>query len=300
MIAMPDNVIPFAMPKRPRILIKEALPDQRKLSVIPIRAGTDTRLHGGTLRTLIVLCSFCNRAGLTWVGQAKIGEKLGISRQAVTKQMAILVKCGYVVVIKKGFRAERANTIRVIFDDSIDTETAIAVTSRQENNRPPSMEDTPDIAGLRRIANLMANLPNQPPTRSATMPTSGTTKTVQRIKDDIAKATAKRTSRATHRQPLEVAHEEGLHTQPHRQPHRQLPEVAQREVNGINGITIIKSSTKLCLGNLALQTLIDAGMTERQIESDLAVLVPLFQAEGIEPSDNVLVSSILQMRRDVR
>jgi len=132
------------------------------------------------------------------------------------------------------------------------------------------------------------------------MPTSGTTKTVQRIKDDIAKATAKRTSRATHRQPTEVAHEEGLHTQPHRQPHRQLPEVAQREVNGINGISIIKSSTKLCLGNLALQTLIDAGMTERQIESDLAVLVPLFQAEGIEPTDNVLVTSILQMRRDVR
>ena len=293
---MPDNVIPFAMPKRPRILIKEALPDQRKLSVIPIRAGTDERLHGGTLRTLIVLCSFCNRAGLTWVGQAKIGETLGISRQAVTKQMAILVKCGYVVVVKKGFRAERANTIRVIFDDSIDTETAIAVTSRQENNRPPSMEDTPDTAGLRRIASLMSNLPNQPPTRSATMPTSGSTKTVQRIKDDIAKATAKRTSRATHRQPSEVAHEEGSH----RQPHRQLPEVAQKEVNGINGISIIKSSTKLSLGNLALQTLIDAGMTKRQIESDLAVLVPLFKAEGIEPGDNVLVTSILQMRRDVR
>mgnify|MGYP000067452327 CR=1 FL=1 len=32
----------------------------------------------------------------------------------------------------------------------------------------------------------------------------------------------------------------------------------------------------------------------------LAVLVPLFQAEGIEPTDNVLVTSILQMRRDVR
>jgi hypothetical protein len=54
------------------------------------------------------------------------------------------------------------------------------------------------------------------------------------------------------------------------------------------------------LNNLAVQTLIDAGMTERQIESDLAVLVPLFQAEGIEPTDNVLVTSIMQMRRDVR
>jgi hypothetical protein len=49
-----------------------------------------------------------------------------------------------------------------------------------------------------------------------------------------------------------------------------------------------------------LQTLIDAGMTEMQVEADLAVLVPLFKAEGIDPTDNVLVTSILQMRRDVR
>lgn len=299
MIAMPDNVIPFEVPKRPRIKLKEPLPDQRKVSVIPIRAGVDERLHGATLRTLIVLCSYCNRAGLTWVGQAKIAEARKVSQQAVSKQMAILIKCGYVVVVKKGYTGLYANTLRVIFDDSIDTETAIAVTSRQENNRPPSMEDKPDTAGLRRIASLMAGLPNQPPTRSATMPTSGTTKTVQRIKDDIAKNTAKRSKLSTGLQPSEVVNREGSHTQLIEKS-SQPPEVVRSKELSINTGINNHKSTKLRLNNLALQTLIDAGMTERQIEADLAVLVPLFQAEGIEPTDNVLVTSILQMRRDVR
>ena len=131
------------------------------------------------------------------------------------------------------------------------------------------------------------------------MPTSGTTKTVQRIKDDIAKNTAKRSKLSTGLQPSEVVNREGSHTQLIEKS-SQPPEVVRSKELSINTGINNHKSTKLRLNNLALQTLIDAGMTERQIEADLAVLVPLFQAEGIEPTDNVLVTSILQMRRDVR
>ena len=131
------------------------------------------------------------------------------------------------------------------------------------------------------------------------MPTSGTTKTVQRIKDDIAKATAKRSKLSTGIQPSEVVNREGSHTQLIEKS-SQPPEVVRSKENGIKSSINIKTCITLRLHNSAVQTLIDAGMTERQIEADLAVLVPLFQAEGIEPSDNVLVTSILQMRRDVR
>ena len=66
MSAMADNVVSFEIPKLPKLKLQDAPPDGRKVAVLPIRAGSDRRLHGGTLRTLIVLCSYCNRAGLTW------------------------------------------------------------------------------------------------------------------------------------------------------------------------------------------------------------------------------------------
>lgn len=135
-LPLPDNV--FKLPKRrPKIVEKQAPPDQRSLAVVPLRAIRDRNITDSQLRTLTVICSYCNRAGITWVGQDRIGQDLGVSKQSINKQVKRLVDLGYLEVVSKGFRGERANTMRVIFDPQIKTEDAIAVTSGIEDTRPP-------------------------------------------------------------------------------------------------------------------------------------------------------------------
>lgn len=306
---MPENIVPFTLPKKPRVKQKEAPPDQRKLAVIPIRAGTDERLHGATLRCLIVLCSYCNRAGLTWVGQAKLAEHLNVSRQAVTKQMKLLAEHGYIEVVKKGWRGERANTIRVIFDQSVDVDTAIAITNPIEDTRPPSMQDEqPDPEGQRRVAQLIAKALKQPTKpKEFTMPKSGETRAVRQVKEAMQKAQAKR----SHKQPTEVANEditqvanEAVDNHAHRQPDRQPSEVAQtqKEHSNRQPISNLNESylkVKSCLGNFEVEELKGQGLTDAQIADALDVLLPAYQAEGLTPTSRVLADSILQLSRDV-
>jgi hypothetical protein len=304
MSALPDTVVPFVLPKKPKVKQKESPPDQRRLSVLPIRAGKDQRLHGGTLRTLIVLCSYCNRAGLTWVSQAKLAQDLGVTRQAIGKQLALLVKLEYVQIVKKGFRGVYSNTLRVIYDDSVDTDTAIAITSAQEDNRPPTMpieDDRPDPAGQRKIASLLAQAFKSPPTRSKTMPKSGETRTVREMKEAIQKAQSKH----SHKQPPEVANEEvknklsigNLEAQI-----RQPPEVAptgKERIKRVSKEDLFKRSLD-CLGNLEVDELIADGLTAEQIADSLDTLLPLYRAEGIEPTSAILADGIRQLQADAR
>jgi hypothetical protein len=139
-MAEPARVIEFKLPKRrPKIVEKVAPPDQRKFAVLPMAAVMDKELHGFTVKVLAVLCSYCNRAGLTWVGQQRIAEHLGVAKQQVARAMKQLRERGHIEVVSKGFRGEKANTTRVIFAADISTEDAIAVTSSQEDTRPPEV-----------------------------------------------------------------------------------------------------------------------------------------------------------------
>ena len=131
------QVIEFKLPKRPKIIEKQAPPDQRKFAVVPMRAATDTELHGFSVKVLVLLCSYANRAGITWVGQQRIAEHLQVSKQQVARAMKQLRERGHIEVMSKGFRGERANTTRVIYDPEIKADDAIAITSGQEDTRPP-------------------------------------------------------------------------------------------------------------------------------------------------------------------
>lgn len=323
--------IAFQLPKRPRVKEKDPLPDQRKLAVIPIRACTDRKLTEGMLRVLILLCSYCNRAGITWVGQTKLGTDLGVSRQAVTKQMTKLQAAGYIEVIAKGFRGARANTIRVIFDPSVDAETAMAITSRYEDTRPPAIKEKQDREmtepidpeGQRRIAQLVAKaLKNPNPKPERTMPSTGQTRTVKAMKEEIAKTKQKRSKAVdklstteAHRQPPEVANQdahignqEASIGNPQRLPHRQPLEVArtQEEHSRDKVIEVIELKIKdkpNVLRNLEVEHydfLIESRMTPEQIADCLEHLLPLFHAEGLNPSSRILTDSILQLHRDTR
>ena len=308
MSALPDNIVAFELPKRPRIKPKDAPPDQRRLAVLPIRAGKDQRLHGSTLRTLIVLCSYVNRAGLTWVSQAKLAEDLGVSRQAVQKQLALLQTTGYVQVVKKGFRGEYSNTLRVVFDEGVSAEDAIALTSAQEDTRPPTMEDTPDPAGQARIASLIAKALKSPnPKKEYTMPKTGETRTVKAIREANQKAKAKRTA-APHTQPPEVANEQAsevanapvdnsLHTQPDRQP----PEVAPTEENvGIDKVSSSKGINKtigvLCnLSEVQRAEIASAGVTDTEASQALELLLDTYRSEGLTPNQATLAAEVISL-----
>lgn len=230
-MAEPAKVIEFKLPKRrPKVIEKQAPPDQRHYVVMPIKALTDKRLTDNQIRILGVLCSYCNRAGITWVGQARIGKDLGISQQAVAKQLKGLREHGYIEVTSKGFRGERANTIRVIHDQSISQEDAIAATSSQEDTRPPHMakqqlreatkppeeEFTEEqmAANRARLRELLGGLAGRNGTHHYNKP--------ERISEIMArKPRAKPASKAQpHTQPNTVVNEEPLHTQPHTQPNR--------------------------------------------------------------------------------
>lgn len=108
---------PIKLPKKPRILRKEQQPDQRTVTIVPIRAATDRSLTPMELRVLMVLCSYTNKSGLTWVGMKRVGDHLGVSISRMTRLTQGLTRKGYLRVLYKGFPGERAQTRQVIFND---------------------------------------------------------------------------------------------------------------------------------------------------------------------------------------
>jgi len=64
----------FDIPKKPKLKLKTAMPDQRQIAVMPLRALKDKTLRNGAIRVLGLVCSYANRAGITWVGQERLHE----------------------------------------------------------------------------------------------------------------------------------------------------------------------------------------------------------------------------------
>jgi len=321
----------FTLPKKPRIKEKDAPPDQRKVAVLPFKAVFDERLTPGALQVLAAVCAYCNRAGITWVSQARLASELKITRQAVTNQLAKLRAAGYVEIVKKGYKGQRSNTLRVIYDSTVDAETAMAITSRYEDTRPPALREEqerqmyvqPDPEGQRRIAQMVAKaLKNPNPKPERTMPKSGETRAVREVKEAMAKAKAKRTKAVekpvdqmppmdTPECPMDrkptVSNEASIgHSTVSSVDTQEFPITRQEHLRDKD--IKVKDKEKIkdkpnVLGNLEVQdfdSLIEARMTPEQIEECLEHLLPLFRAEGLNPSSKVLADSILQLHRDTR
>lgn len=319
--------IAFQIPKKPRVKEQEALPDQRKVVVLPFPAVFDKRLTHGALQALAALCAYCNRAGITWVSQKRLAQELGISQQAYSKQFKQLVACGYVEVVKKPFKGQRSATTRVIYDPTVSADDAIAMVSSKEDARPPYMKEqqmtemqdnTPDPEGLRRIAQLVAGALKQPTKpKEYQMPKSGETATVKKMKEDIAKAKGKRTSN----NPQVV--KQGVSQQAHSQPTGCIEKDSQHnsQVVSVNNLEVVhntvfnkdidsikdisKDSSKEYLDSYEqledkdIQRLLTC-MTHADVREGIDTLLPLFRAEGLNPSSQVLADSILQMHKDAR
>jgi len=305
MSALPSNVVDFKLPKKPKVREKEEQPFQKKYAVIPARAIHDPAITHGMLKVLLALCSYTNRAGITWVSQKRLAQDFKVSRQSITRQLTKLRDLGYVTIASKGFRGERSNTLQVIFDPSVTAEDAVAITSSIEDTRSPTMKQNdaklaadglPDLspeqirANKIRLAEMLSGLNmngnikhSQPRPIGEIM---GNKKTV-------------------HRQHQEVANEQppiGNQKGSHRQPHRQPPEVAQKiEVEGNRRlfIKIIERELKVTLNNELTMKLIDSGITDNELCATCQTLLSKQQAEGLGiPQGEELLLALLTISAD--
>ena len=313
----------FTIPKKPRVYAKDPLPDQRKVAVVPIKAVYDQKLSHGAFHVLAALCSYCNRAGITWVSQTRLAKDLNISQQAVAKQFKQLRDCGYLETVKKGFKGERTDTLRVIFDSSVDAATAMAVTSSMEDTRSPQIKqeqqmeaDRPDPEGQRRVAQAISKVLKQPTKRIKTMPKSGETVTVRNMKAAIQKAQSK------HQQPVDnhahnhnpqVVNVDKLHSQPNHNlqvvdntentdtSRQVVSNQVVKEVNLNNqNSSNLKSDLSVVLNKREVEELIADGLTADRIAEHLETLLPLYASEGITPSSAILMAGIRQLQADAR
>lgn len=305
--------VKFVLPKRPRVMRKDPPPDQRKVAVVPIRAVFDKKLTHGGLQALAALCSYCNRAGVTWVSQTRLAQELGITQQAVAKQFKQLKELGYLEVMRRGFKGERTDTLRVIFDPSITGEDAIAMTSGpKEDTRPPAIreeqeraaraaQEQPDPEGQRRIAELVraalqkSMINNQP--KEYTMPKTET-RTVREMKAKMRKPVDKTvdtgvdsvgiTKETTYNQ--EVV-KQATFTTSGTKFHNL--EVVHNTENTINKVIRLLSTTNL-------KKLEEAGMKPEEVDQAYDTLTELFAAEGVQPSEAVMTDAILQLHMDAK
>ena len=294
MSALPDNIVEFKVPKKPRVKEKEPSPDQRKFAVMPLRALRDKNLTDVQVRVLGLICSYTNRAGITWVGTQQLATDLQVSRQAISKQLVKLKAAGYVEVVKKGFTGERTDTIRVVFDESIDVDTAIAVTSNIEDTRPPVIKERDakleaDKEGLRKIQELIKGTikPVQPPPKEYRMP-KGDTVTVAKMKAEIA---AHKARKAKHTVNQEVVNQE-----PHIDNHMDNQEVVTNIEERTN--RLLKDNYLKELNESLLKVLSDS-LTDNELSATLLKLQERCQAEGVPmPRDANLVEALLVLHAD--
>lgn len=130
----------FTIPKQPKIVKKDKQPDQRQIAVMPLRALADKRLDNQAIRVFGLVCSYANRAGITWVSRKTIADILKVTPQAVSTQVAQLKRYGYIEVVRKGYKGQRTETMRVVFNKDISLNDALANASSTDDLRSPQMK----------------------------------------------------------------------------------------------------------------------------------------------------------------
>ena len=83
----------------------------------------DKRLHGtAALSLLVVICTYTDQLGVTWVSQDRLAVDLGVSRTAIAKQMRRLRDLGYIVYAKKRSKYQKTTSVRVVFPSAPENE----------------------------------------------------------------------------------------------------------------------------------------------------------------------------------
>tara|TARA_X000001316_G_C908587_1_gene24541 strand:- start:159 stop:764 length:606 start_codon:yes stop_codon:yes gene_type:complete len=113
----------YNLPKQRKIKEKTPAPDQRKFAVVPLHI-LEKPLTLGSLRVLIVLSSYCNKAGFSHVSLNRIANDLGVTSQTVSYHMSRLQRLKIVKKISGHYTMIKGATRRIIYDDNISNEDA--------------------------------------------------------------------------------------------------------------------------------------------------------------------------------
>jgi DNA-binding transcriptional MocR family regulator len=151
----------------------------RKFVISPVRALYDERLTFGTYKVLCLICSYCDKKGITWVSQQTLSEDMKVTRQAITNQIIKLRNLGYIEIIKKGHRHSHSNTIRVIFDE---TQLVVDQLEVDDVNQKKKVLDM-----INKAFNRPAQLDAAKPTKRDESPTVKAMKEhIQRVKNKVS------------------------------------------------------------------------------------------------------------------
>lgn len=93
--------------------------DRRKFAIVPFLPIADKTLRPLYFRVLVAMCSYANKSKrLTWVGQTRLADDLGVSQPTIHRAMKELRRRGY---IKYGRRPPqkygRSQTYLIVFGE---------------------------------------------------------------------------------------------------------------------------------------------------------------------------------------
>jgi len=90
-----------------------------RYSIIPIRAVEDPQLQRAALRVLLSLGAYTDRDGYCYPSQSTLARRLRVSRQAVNRQIKVLVRLGYLQVTRRKSvgGGETSCLYRIYFED---------------------------------------------------------------------------------------------------------------------------------------------------------------------------------------
>ena len=118
----------FDLPKKPSIDKHEQI-EARKYCVVPYRACIDKNLTAVELKHLLVLASYSQRNGFSYVSIRRIASDLSESWQNATRYIRRLEGKGYVKTHKNGMTGIRGRLRQIIFDDSLSVSDVVAISN---------------------------------------------------------------------------------------------------------------------------------------------------------------------------
>lgn len=123
-----------------------------RFAIIPARAIDDRRLGRAALAVLAALGTYSDRDGWCWPATSTLAQRLGTSRQAVSKQIKALVQLGYVETQrrKRPDGGDATTAYRLLFDGDMAEEYGRLKSAENQpdgEHREVAPRATPEVAG---------------------------------------------------------------------------------------------------------------------------------------------------------
>jgi hypothetical protein len=138
-----------------------------RFAMVPARAVDDSRLGRSAFFVLGVLATYGDRDGWCWPSLATLAKRIGVSRQAVSRQLTGLERLGYVETKHRTHASggTASNVYRIIHDADLGSEN-----DRNDDCEKADEGGQPDVAGGQRgvdggvtsdVDHILKNKPNE-------------------------------------------------------------------------------------------------------------------------------------------